>query len=100
MGLLRLMLHGLAFLFIIILPFSEPSWNPEGATLILGAVVPAFAPIIAIILMFDVMMSKIQQSDDSDPVAKLKFRNIIRLNLATAVVLTVIWLNAFSDVLF
>ncbi|MFT7688883.1 MAG: hypothetical protein ACI9FB_004248, partial [Candidatus Azotimanducaceae bacterium] len=89
-----------AFLFIIILPFSEPSWNPEGATLILGAVVPAFAPIIAIILMFDVMMSKIQQSDDSDPAVKLKFRNIIRLNLATAVVLTVFWINAFSDVLF
>ena len=94
------MLHGLAYVLIIILPFSDPSWNPEGASLMLGAVIPAIAPIVAIIIMMDVMMCKISQSDSPDQEVKLKYRNIALLNLATAFLLTGFWIYTFSQALF
>lgn len=94
------MLHGLAYVLIIILPFSDPSWNPEGASLMLGAVIPAIAPIVAIIIMMDVMMCKISQSDSPDQEVKLKYRNITLLNLATAFLLTGFWIYTFSQALF
>jgi hypothetical protein len=96
MGTLRMMLHGLAYLLILILPFSEPSWNPEGASLILGAVIPAIAPIVAIIIMMDVMMCKISQSDSPIEEVKLKFKNIALLNMLTAALLTGFWIYTFS----
>jgi len=93
------MLHGLAYVLIIILPFSDPSWNPEGASLMLGAVIPAIAPIVAIIIMMDVMMCKISQSDSPDQEVKLKYRNIALLNLVTAFLLTGFWIYTFSEAL-
>jgi len=100
MGLLRVMLHVLAYLLIVILPFSEPSWNPQGASLLLGAVIPAFAPIVAILIMMDVMICKVMQSDSQDEVVKLSYRDIVRANLVTAFLLSASWLSAFSDVLW
>ena len=99
MGPLRLMLHGAALVLILMLPFSEPSWNPEGINLLLGAVVPALAPIVAIVIMLDVLMSKVQQADAQLPAQKIQYRNIIRANLITAIVLTAFWIAAFNQVL-
>jgi len=99
MGFLRVMLHALAFLLILILPFSEPSWNPQGSALLLGAVVPAFAPIVAIIIMMDVMMCKVSQSDSQDDQIKLSYRNIVRANLVTAFLLFAFWLASFREAL-
>ena len=51
MGVLRNLLHLLALIFILILPFAEPQWHPEGGwELLMGAMVPATAPIVFIIL--------------------------------------------------
>lgn len=99
MGVLRVMLHALAYLLILILPFSDPSWNPQDTSLIMGAVIPALAPIVAILIMMDVMMCKILQSDAQDEQVKLSYRNIVRANLVTAFLLFAIWIAAFSDAL-
>ena len=50
MGVLRNLLHGLAVALMIILPFSEPTWNPQGTDVILGAAIPALAPIVVIVI--------------------------------------------------
>ena len=100
MGPLRVMLHGLAILFIAVLPFSEPSWNPQGFDIILAAVVPAVAPMVFIVIMLDVLMSKVWQSDSTDPDVKKHYSTIIRTHMAIASLLLLLWLEAFSEVLF
>ncbi|MBV1879818.1 MAG: hypothetical protein KUG79_19400 [Pseudomonadales bacterium] len=100
MGPLRVMLHGLAILFMLVLPFSEPSWNPQGIEILFGAVVPAVAPMVIIIIMLDVLMSKIWQSDTSDPVMKQHYQSIIWTHLVFAALLLLLWLEAFSQALF
>jgi hypothetical protein len=100
MGLLRILLHLLAFAFILILPFAEPSWNPQGWDLILGAVVPALAPMIFIIIMLDVLMCKVFQTDAQDLLMKQRYGLIARTNFSIAVVLLLFWLAAFQDALF
>lgn len=100
MGLLRNLLHILAFVFIIILPFAGPTWNPQGWDVVLGAVVPALAPMIFIIIMLDVLMCKVFQTDAQESSMKLHYGLIARTNSVIALVLLLFWLEAFNDVLF
>ena len=100
MGLLRNMLQGLAFAFLLILPFTEPSWNPRGWDINLGAVVPAVVPMTFIVLMLDVLMCKVYQTDAQDPQIKQRYGLIVRTNLAIAFILLLFWLGAVSETIF
>ncbi len=100
MGLLRNLLHLLAVSLIFILPFSEPAWHPEGAQIILGAVIPAVAPMIVIIIMLDTLMGKVFQSDAVEPEKKAYYGAVMKTNLSIALVVTLMWLEAFNDALF
>jgi len=100
MGLLRNLLHMLAASFVFILPFSEPTWHPQGVQIILGAVIPALAPMIVIVIMLDTLMSKVFQSDATEPSDKAYYGAIMKTNVAIALVVTLMWLEAFNDALF
>lgn len=100
MGVLRNLLHLLAISFVFILPFSEPAWHPQGVQIILGAVIPALAPMIVIIIMLDTLMSKVFQSDASELSDKSYYGAIMKTNLSIALVVTLMWLEAFNDALF
>lgn len=99
MGLLRNMLHLLAGSFLLLLPFSEPKRVLEGWDLLWGGIIPALAPIIFIVLMFDVMMCNIMKSDASDArIDQLRFN--IRAHLTIGLLVLGFWLYSFAGVLF
>ncbi len=100
MGLLRNMLHGLAFTFLLILPFTEPSWNPRGWDIILGAVIPALVPMTFVIIMLDTLMCKVYQTDAQDLQKKQRYGLIVKTNLLIGFILLLTWLAALNDALF
>ena len=99
-GALRILLQGSALLFILVLPFADPSWHPEGWNIILGAVVPAMAPIIFILLMFDVLMCAVLKSDSEDAAEIAKFGFSIKTHLIVGFVLIGLWLASVQGALF
>jgi hypothetical protein len=99
MGLLRNLLHLLAVFFILALPFARPVWHPEGAwELLMGAMIPATAPIIFVIMMFDLLMINVMASgaDEQQQGAK---RLITRSHLLLGSLLVIAWLLAFNGAL-
>ncbi len=100
MGLLRNMLHGLALMFLLILPFTEPSWNPRGWDIILGAVIPALVPITFVVIMLDALVCKVYQTDAQDLQKKKRYGLIVRINLLIVLILLLAWLAALNDALF
>ena len=82
LGLLRNMLHLVALLLILVLPFADPMWHPETVyELFMGAIIPATAPIVFVVIMFDVLMSSVMKSGyESDET--LYFGRVIKWHLA------------------
>ena len=100
MGVLRNLLHLLAFLLILTLPFSEPSWNPRGWDLLLNAVIPATTPILFVVLMFDTLMSAVWRSDNPTDEARTRLTRIIRFQLALGAFLMALWIWIVGGTLF
>jgi hypothetical protein len=99
MGVLRNLLHLLAIVFILALPFAKPVWHPEGAwELLMGAMIPATAPIIFVIMMFDLLMINVMQSGADDQQVRSKSL-ITRTHLLLGGVLVLVWLLAFNGAL-
>ena len=99
-GTLRILLQGLAVALIFVVPFAEPSWHPDGWEIVLGAVIPAVAPISFILLMLDVMMCAVWKSDSSDATEVSRLGFAIKTHLVVGAVLILLWINSFSDALF
>ena len=85
---------------MLALPFSQPSWHPQGLEIITGAVIPAVAPMIIILIMLDILMSKVWQSDSVEPAEKKRFGRIIKTHLIVATLLFLFFLEAFNEALF
>ncbi|MFT6432146.1 MAG: bacteriorhodopsin [Candidatus Azotimanducaceae bacterium] len=100
LGVLRNMLHLVALLFIVVLPFADPMWHPETVyELFIGAIIPATAPIVFVVIMFDVLMSNIMKSGyEGDQT--VHFRRIIRWHLGVGFTLLIMWFLSFTDALF
>ena len=100
MGVLRNLMHLLAIIFILILPFAEPQWHPEGGwELLMGAMIPATAPIIFIVMMFDLLMLKVMRSGADE--TQLEIEGLItRTHLVTGGLLLLMWALSFSGILF
>lgn len=97
---LRNLLHLLAIVFILMLPFAEPMWHPEGGwELLMGAMIPATTPIIFIIMMFDLLMTNVMQSGADESALAVKGL-IARTHLAIGGVMMVLWGMSFSGALF
>lgn len=98
MGLLRNLLQGLAVLFIAVLPFSEPARILEGWKLVTGGIIPALAPLVFVVMMFDVLMSNVLKDDGSDEKGII-LRRVIRTNTILGLILIGLWLFSFRNVL-
>ncbi len=98
MGPLRNMLHILALVFMLLMPFASLPGHTSEFDLFLGGILPAATPLVIIVLMLDVMMSKIWK-DGAPPerVAELNF--IIRTHLIVALALLLAFLTVFLPVL-
>ena len=99
-GTLRVLLQSVAVALILVVPFAEPRWHPDGWEIILGAVIPAVAPISFILLMLDVMMCAVWKSDSSDATEIARLGFAIKTHLLVGAVLILLWINSFSNVLF
>ena len=100
MGLLRNLLHILAVLLLLVLPFSEPSWNPRGWALLLDAVIPALVPILFVVLMFDTLMSSVMRSDTTDEKEKVRLTFVMRFQLLLGGLLVATWIWVVGDALY
>jgi hypothetical protein len=64
----------------------------SGWEIIPTLVTPAMTPLIFMVLMFDFMMCRIRMSDEN---VRDKFRRIGNIELATALLLLILWLPYF-----
>lgn len=98
--LLRTLLQFVALGFILALPFAEPTWHPSGSEIILGAVVPAIAPIIFILLMLDSLICVIWRGETEDQFQTRKLTFSLRANFIIGFALIFLWITSFADALF
>jgi hypothetical protein len=100
MGVLRNLLHLLTIVFILMLPFAEPMWHPEGTwELLMGAMIPATAPIIFIIMMFDLLMLRVMQSGAEASMLAVQGL-VVRTHLLTGGIMMLLWAMSFNGALF
>lgn len=99
-GTLRLLLQAVAVVLILVVPFAEPSWHPDGWEIMLGAVIPALAPISFVLLLLDVMMCAVWKSDSTDPAEIARLGFAIKVHLLLGGILMLLWINSFSGALF
>lgn len=92
------MLHGLALCYILILPFSSPARVLKGWDLFFGGIIPATAPLVFIVMMFDVMMCQIMKGD-ADEARRRELGFIVALHLLLGLTLLGLWLYSFRSVL-
>jgi uncharacterized membrane protein len=97
-GLLRNLLHGVAVMYIILMPFaSAPEYSSEW-NLFFAGVLPATAPIVIILMMLDVMMCQVWK--DGEPPEKTEHLNfIIKTHLVVALALLIAFLSIFLPIL-
>jgi hypothetical protein len=97
-GLLRNLLHGVAVVFIILMPMASFPDYTDQWNLFFGGVLPATAPIIIILIMLDVMMSQIWK-DGASPERTDQLNFIIKTHLIVALALLLSFLTIFLPVL-
>lgn len=95
-----MLLQSTAVVMTVAVTFSEPKWHPIGWDLIPGAVIPAVAPIIFILLMLDVMMCAIWKADTEDQSEAARLSFSIKTHLVVGAALILLWANSFSGALF
>ena len=97
-GLLRNLLHGVAVMFIILMPFaSAPGYTSEWSLFFAG-VLPATTPIVIILMMLDVMMCQVWK--DGETPEKIEHLNfIIKTHLVVALALLIAFLSIFLPIL-
>jgi hypothetical protein len=82
----------MAIIVMILRPAPGSDAALSGWEMIPTLVVPAMTPLVFMVLMFDYMMCRIRMSDEAE---RKKFRTISYVELASALLLLIIWLPYF-----
>ncbi|MFP6807728.1 MAG: hypothetical protein VB957_11200 [Pseudomonadales bacterium] len=98
LGVLRNLLHGLAVLFIILMPFASAPGYTDEWNLFFAGVLPATAPILIILIMMDVMMCQVWKDGES-PERIAYFNFAIKSHLCVAGALLLAFLSMFLPAL-
>jgi hypothetical protein len=97
-GLLRNLLHGVAVMFIILMPFAKAPGYTSDWNLFFAGVLPATAPIVIILLMLDVMICQVWKDGETrERTEHLNF--IIKTHLVVALALLIAFLSIFLPIL-
>ena len=88
-GLLRLMLYVAGLLVIIFLPAPGVQTDVEWPAILTTVVVPALAPIIFMVILFDLVVSKVVNKGKDDPIPEARF---FWVGLAIALIILLKWL--------
>jgi hypothetical protein len=76
------------------MPFADVRLPPHGWGLLFGAVLPAAAPMVLMVLMLDVLMCQVLKSD-ADPARRSRLNFALGLNLLSIGLLLLTWLPVF-----
>lgn len=98
MGLLRNMLHCVAIVFAVLMPFARSPQYSDSWNFFFSGILPATAPIIVIVIGLDLMMSRIWKSEAS-PERIEHLNSIIRAHLIVGGALLASWLLVFLPIL-
>lgn len=98
MGVLRNMLHGTAIVFVLLMPLAVAPDRTENWNLFFGAILPATAPLVVIVIGLDIMMSQIWKSEASEEAVR-RYNLIIRTHLIVGGLLLAAWLAVFLPAL-
>ncbi len=93
-GMLRSLLHGLTLLFILLMGPAYFLKDAPATELFFGGVLPAMVPLILVVLMLDVLMSKVWK-DGADDERRQQLDRVINHHLMLAAILLVAWLGVF-----
>ena len=94
MGALRLMLTALALLLVVLMPWADVTMEPEGWGLFRGAVLPAAAPIVFMLVMLDLLMCQVLKVE-ADPGRRRDLNRISLVHLCSGLLLLGVWLPVF-----
>ena len=94
LGLLRLSLLLLGIINVFLRPAPGTYAAREGIEVISTLVAPAAAPILVMVILFDVLMSKIRASDSEGEESK-KYKHIMYTELAVVAFMIIAWLPYF-----
>ncbi|MDH5516419.1 MAG: hypothetical protein OEY36_01195 [Gammaproteobacteria bacterium] len=89
-GVIRNILYFFAIFAIIFKPENSSSLNLEGLHFIPTLVLPVIAPLLVTGFFLDILMSRIYSSEQSEEI-KIRFKNIIRVDLFFALLLLALW---------
>ena len=92
LGALRFLLISAALIIAFMSPEPGTAVNINGWKIVPTAVIPASAPIIFLVLMFEFMMCRIRMSDEA---VQKKFSTIGHIEIAVALFLLIMWLPFF-----
>ena len=96
LGPMRIALALMAVVLVILVPW--PGFDDESAFGVFrSVVVPTLSPILFMVLMLDVLMSRVHMVD-AEGDARDRYRSIIRFELLVALVLMLSWLPFFISV--
>ena len=99
MGILRNLLHGIAIIFAMLMPFAHGPDYSNNWNLFFSGILPATAPLIVIVIGLDIMMTSIWKSDTEDEVRVIQLNRVIKTHLIIGGILLLSWLTVFLPVL-
>ncbi len=99
MGPLRNALQLTAVILVLLMPFSEVSYDVSGSRLFFAGILPAITPICFILIMMDILMCSIWRGEVG-PERALILTRTMRVHFALAVILLAAWFVSFADALF
>ena len=88
-GLLRLMLYAAGVIVIILLPEPGTQTSVEWPMILTAVVVPALAPMIFMVILFDLVVSKVVNKGRDNPIPPANF---FWVGLAIALIILLRWL--------
>ena len=88
-GLLRLMLYTAGVIVIILLPEPGSQTSAEWPMILTTVVVPALAPMIFMVILFDLVVSRVVNKGKDNPIPPANF---FWVGLAIAVIILLRWL--------
>ncbi|MEM7019125.1 MAG: hypothetical protein AAF512_17510 [Pseudomonadota bacterium] len=98
-GALRIMLLLLAIVCIIFYPRPDAEIIYDSLSVMSTLVVPVMSPMIFMVVMLDVMMTRIFMADSTDE-NKARLRDIMRVELIVAAILILSWLPFFITITY
>jgi hypothetical protein len=91
LGVLRLVLLGLALTCLVLMPPAGAAVGYSGWPLVTTVLVPVLAPLVFMVLLLDALMSAVFLADQRGP-ARARYARILAVDLVAAGLLLVFWL--------